>query len=106
MFVSTRTLTMTALAGLIPLTALVFYEQTSVTVQQSRLIPDLTFGYIELDNPGFVEDDFYKRTMRVSTNLFWTPTGRFDVGAELLWGMREDEGGDASQFQFATRYLF
>ncbi len=76
---------------------------------RSNLRSNFTIGYVELDNPSFVDDGFYKSTTRVSGNLFWTPTPRFDLGAELLWGEKETEGGEsgtASQFQFAARYLF
>jgi hypothetical protein len=70
---------------------------------------NLTLGFVELDNPGFVDDEFYKRTLRVSTNLLWSPTPRVEIGGELLWGQRENENGntgDASQFQMAVKYLF
>lgn len=76
---------------------------------RSNLRSNLTLGYVQLDNPSFVEDDFYKATTRVSGNLMWSPNPRFDLGAELLWGRRENEDGEdgtASQFQFAARYLF
>lgn len=74
-----------------------------------RFRSNAIFGFVGLDNPNEVPGDFYKRTYRASTNLFWSPTRRFDVGAELLWGMREDEDGQrgfASQFQLAAKYLF
>ena len=70
---------------------------------------NFTLGYVEIDAPGFVEDDFYKRTFRASANLLWSPTPRIDVGAELLWGRRENEDGsdgDATQAQLAVKYLF
>ena len=46
---------------------------------------------------------------RNSGNLFWSPTPRIDVGAEYLWGRRENENGeegDAAQLQMMTRYRF
>jgi hypothetical protein len=64
---------------------------------------------VELDNPGFVPDDFYKRTFRASTNLLWSPTPRVTVGGEFLWGRRENQDGgdgDAKQVQFSARYGF
>ena len=70
---------------------------------------NLTFGFVRLDNPGFVEDNFYKKTWRLSGNLLWSPTPRITLGGELLWGLRENEDGsdgDASQVQFAARYNF
>jgi hypothetical protein len=70
---------------------------------------NLTFGFVQLDNPGFVGDDFYKRTWRISGNLMWSPTPRITLGGELLWGQRENQDGsegNASQIQFAARYGF
>lgn len=74
-----------------------------------RFRSNAIFGFVELNNPNEVPGDFYKRTYRASTNVFWSPTPRFDLGAELLWGMREDEDGQrgfASQLQIAAKYLF
>jgi hypothetical protein len=68
-----------------------------------------TFGFVKLDNPRFVPDDFYQRTFRASGNLIWSPAPRIDVGGELLWGRRKTEdgsSGEALQFQFAAKYLF
>jgi hypothetical protein len=70
---------------------------------------NFTLGFVDINNPGFIAGDAYKRTYRLSTNLFWTPTPRIDVGAEYLWGRRENEDGeegDASQIQLMTRYRF
>ena len=74
-----------------------------------NLRSNYTFGFVEVNNPGFVEGDAYKRTIRLSTNLFWTPTPRIDLGTEYLWGRRENEdgeNGDASQIQLMARYRF
>ena len=70
---------------------------------------NFTLGYVELDNPNFVEGDAYKKTVRASANVFWTPTPRIDIGVEYLWGRRENENGDegdATQIQAAARYRF
>lgn len=70
---------------------------------------NFTAGFVDVNNPGFIASDAYKRTYRLSTNLFWTPTPRIDVGAEYLWGRRENEDGeegDATQIQLMTRYRF
>jgi len=70
---------------------------------------NFTFGVVEVDNPDFVSGDAYKRTLRFSSNLMWTPTPRIDLGAEYLWGNRKNENGkngDATQFQLAARYRF
>ena len=70
---------------------------------------NLTFGFVQLENPGFVPDDFYKRTFRGSANLLWSPTPRITVGTEFLWGRRENQGGgdgDAEQLQLSAKYGF
>jgi hypothetical protein len=70
---------------------------------------NITFGVVDLQNPSFVEGDAYKRTIRSSANLLWTPTPRVDIGWELLWGERTNEDGatgDALQTQFMARYRF
>ncbi len=64
---------------------------------------------VQIDNESFQPDDAYKRTIRASTNLFWSPTPRVDVAAEFIWGQRtnrDGQEGDASQVQFATKYRF
>jgi hypothetical protein len=43
-----------------------------------------------VDNPEFAAGEAYKNTLRISSNLFWSPTPRIDVGAEYLWGRREN----------------
>ena len=70
---------------------------------------NFTLGWVDVDNPDFIEGDAYKRTIRTSANLIWTPTPRVDIGWELLWGERENENGDsgdALQTQFMARYRF
>ena len=70
---------------------------------------NFTLGFVEVDNPDFVEGDAYKRTLRFSSNLFWSPTPRIDVGGEYLWGNRQNEDGEnnsATQVQLAVRYRF
>jgi hypothetical protein len=64
---------------------------------------------VQLDNEDFQPFDAYKRTIRASGNLFWSPTPRVDVAAEFIWGQRTNKNGDegdASQIQFATTYRF
>ena len=70
---------------------------------------NFTMGVVEVSNPGFVEGDAYKRTVRASTNIMWAPTPRIDLGLEYLWGNRQNENGDndnASQVQLGARYRF
>lgn len=75
----------------------------------NELRSNFTFGAVEVDNPGFIDDDAYKRTIRFSTNVIWSPIPRIDVGGEYLWGKRENEGGEdgtATQFQVMAKYRF
>ena len=70
---------------------------------------NFTFGVVNVDNPSFIDDNAYKRTLRFSSNLFWSPTPRIDVGGEYLWGNRQNEDGEnnsATQVQLAVRYRF
>ncbi len=74
-----------------------------------QLRSNFTFGAVEVDNPDFVDSDAYKRTLRFSANLIWSPIPRIDLGGEYLWGQREnqdDEEGTATQFQIMARYRF
>lgn len=76
---------------------------------QQSFRSNFTFGFVDINNPGFIADDAYKRTYRFSTNLLWSPTKRIDVGAEYMWGRRENqdgEQGDATQLQLMSRYRF
>ena len=75
----------------------------------TKMRTNITFGVVEVDNPDFVAGDAYKRTLRFSSNLMWSPTPRVDLGAEYLWGNRKNENGEngsATQIQVAARYRF
>ncbi len=75
----------------------------------NQLRSNFTFGAVEVNNPSFVEGDAYKRTVRFSSNLIWSPIPRIDLGGEYLWGLRENEdgdNGDATQLQVAVKYRF
>jgi hypothetical protein len=75
----------------------------------NQLRSNFTFGAVEVDNPDFVDSEAYKRTVRFSANLIWSPIPRIDLGGEYLWGQREnqdDEEGTATQFQIMARYRF
>lgn len=75
----------------------------------NQLRSNFTFGLVDVNNPSFVEGDAYKRTVRFSSNLIWSPIPRIDIGGEYLWGRRENEDGntgDARQLQVAVKYRF
>lgn len=70
---------------------------------------NFTLGYVEINNPGFISGDAYKRTLRASANLMWNPTQQIDTGVEYLWGRRTNEDGEqgsAQQIQMMIRYMF
>lgn len=70
---------------------------------------NFTFGVVDVDNPSFVDADAYKRTLRLSSNLMWSPTSRVDLGGEYMWGRRENQDGEnneATQVQMSMRYRF
>jgi uncharacterized coiled-coil protein SlyX len=76
---------------------------------RGNLRSNFTFGMVDVDNPGFVEGEAYKQTMRFSSNVLWTPTPRINIGLEYLWGVRENENGDdgdATQIQASAQYNF
>tara|TARA_R110002073_G_scaffold11758_17_gene53088 strand:- start:10117 stop:11790 length:1674 start_codon:yes stop_codon:yes gene_type:complete len=75
----------------------------------NELRSNFTFGAVEVDNPGFLDDEAYRQTLRFSSNLIWSPIPRIDLGAEYLWGQRKNVNGDtgsATQLQFAVKYRF
>jgi len=70
---------------------------------------NFTLGLVDVNNPGFIEGDAYKRTIRASANLMWNPIANVDTGIEYLWGRRENKSGaegDAQQLQMMIRYTF
>ena len=70
---------------------------------------NFTLGFVNINNPSFIDEEAYKRTIRASANLLWNPTTRIDTGVEYLWGRRENKNGDhgdAQQIQMMVRYLF
>jgi hypothetical protein len=66
-------------------------------------------SFVDIDNLDFQPGGAYEQTLRLSGNLFWSPTQRVDIGTELLWGKRTNNNGedaDAMQFQIATKFRF
>ena len=70
---------------------------------------NFTLGYVDVDYSGTSDPSDYRRTVRASTNVFWSPTPRIDIGGEFLWGKRENQDGndgEATQVQVAAKYRF
>ena len=74
-----------------------------------ELRSNFIFGIVGAISPSVLDDAAYKRTLRFSSNLIWSPIPRIDLGAEYLWGRRENVGGDrgdATQLQVTVKYRF
>ena len=74
-----------------------------------KLRSNMTLGVVVVDELDFSSGSDYERTIRLSTNLLWSPIERIDLGGEALWGKREDVdggNGDASQIQLTAKYRF
>jgi len=69
----------------------------------------LCYGYVRVHNLDIQAADSYTRTDRISINLIFSPVTRMDVGAEFLWGRRENKDGQkgtAQQIQLAWFFRF
>jgi hypothetical protein len=69
----------------------------------------LTYSWVDVENLDFQDDSAYARTDRAIINLLWSPVTRVDVGAEFLWGQRENKDGadgTARQIQIGAKYRF
>ena len=68
-----------------------------------------TLSWVDIQNFDFQSDTSYDQTWRASMNLIYNPTKNIQTGVELLWGERTNKNGDkgnATQLQFAMRYIF
>jgi hypothetical protein len=67
------------------------------------------FGYVWVDNRSVQPSDTLEKTMYFAGNLVWSPVKQMDIGAEYLWGQRDNKNGatgTARRIQFSTKYLF
>jgi hypothetical protein len=70
---------------------------------------NFNFSFVKVDNFDFQPTDAYKKTERFSGNIIWSPTPRVDVGAELLFGRRQNrdnQSGNATQLQLSATYRY
>lgn len=70
---------------------------------------NLTFGYVDADNPDFVPSDTFKSTSYLGLNFVWNPFPTTKLGIEYLWGERENEDGstgDANRFILSSMITF
>ena len=70
---------------------------------------NFNYSFVNVDNFDFQPDDAYDATQRASGNIIWSPGARVDIGAELLYGTRENKDGqkaDATQIQISAKYRY
>jgi hypothetical protein len=74
-----------------------------------RLRSNLVYGYVNADNPGFVSGDTFDNTNYVAADLIWSPYKTTTIGAEYLWGRRENKdgaSGTGNRLLFSSRFDF
>lgn len=83
----------------------------------ARWRSNATISWVKVDGYDYQSSEDYQalfgpaydRTLRTAINLLFTPVQRVELGAELLWGERENgdgSKGDASQLQVSAKYLY
>ena len=93
-------------AKVVPLLGLTAYYDHYWSDQWSSSIG---WSQTKVDNTTFQEASAYQTGQYASVNLLWTPAKRIMMGAEYLWGQREDNNGakgDDSRLQFSFKYAF
>jgi hypothetical protein len=61
--------------------------------QNMNLRSTVLWSLVAVDNYDFQPPDAYKRTNRLALNLVYSPSSRVDVGAEYIYGKRENHDG-------------
>ena len=70
---------------------------------------NVNLSWVNIDNLSFEDDSAYHRTFRGAVNYIWSPTPRIDLGAEIIYGTRENKNEDkasAIQVQISSKYRF
>lgn len=70
---------------------------------------NLVFGYVNTQNPGFVDEDRLGSTTYVAQNIIWNPFKALTFGAEWLWGKRENingASGTGNRFLISSKFEF
>jgi hypothetical protein len=93
-------------AQLLPLTGLVFYYDHYWNDQWSSSIG---WSQTRVNNTNFQSPDAYKDGQYASANLLYAPDPKLLMGAEFIWGQREDFNGakgEDNRLQFTFKYSF
>jgi hypothetical protein len=67
------------------------------------------YSQTKVDNTNFQANDAFRVGQYASINVLYTPDSHLLMGAELLWGSREDKdgkSGDDTRIQFSFKYSF
>jgi len=90
----------------LPLTGVIAYYDHYWNDQWSTAIG---YSQTHVENTNFQGPDAFKTGEYASVNLLYTPDKRIMMGAEFLWGRREDKNGangDDTRIQFSFKYSF
>jgi len=90
----------------VPLTGLVAYYDHWWTEKWSSAIG---YSFTDVDNTNFQEPGAYASGQYASVNLLHYPASNIMVGAEVMYGRRENNdnaSGDDVRFQFSVKYAF
>jgi hypothetical protein len=75
----------------------------------SKWSSSIGYSYDEVDNLAGQNANAFKKGEYFSANVLHTPTDNILIGAEILWGKRDDHNGasgDDSRIQFTLKYSF
>ena len=75
----------------------------------SKWSSSIGYSYDEVDNLNGQNGSAFKKGDYFSANILHTPVDNILIGAELLWGKREDFNGNSgndSRIQFSLKYSF
>jgi hypothetical protein len=90
----------------VPLTgALVYYDH----YWTDRWSSSIGWSTTHIDNTNFQAPNAFQTGQYASVNLLWTPDKHILMGAEYIWGQREDRNGAHGQdnrLQFSFKYSF
>ena len=75
-----------------------------------KLRSNLIYARSDYDNNAALTGNLVTKSVQsIRGNVFYTPMPKVDIGAELMYGVREIENGkkgDISRMQFTTKYSF
>lgn len=77
--------------------------------QQYDVRSSLIWGFVNVENTDFQAPESYHRTNRYCINLIFSPIKRIDIGAEYIYGTRENKdgrSGSADQIQGVAIFRF